>query len=111
MDLKSRCLNYMTSQREREKKIRELIFFKTTDFFFLFHFFIYTLDIIYIMLARVFSRSARLTRPSLMRRGGGGGTPINEPGGYLFNEKVIYFLIYIQLYYYFLDHQTCNNIK
>ncbi|CAO3613838.1 unnamed protein product [Cunninghamella blakesleeana] len=39
------------------------------------------------MLARVFSQSARLTRPSLMRRGGGGGTPINEPGGYLFNEK------------------------
>jgi hypothetical protein len=24
----------------------------------------------------------------MMRRGGGGGMPINEPGGYLFNEKV-----------------------
>lgn len=40
------------------------------------------------MLARAFARSARLTRPTLMRRGGGGAPEVNEPGGYLFNEKV-----------------------
>lgn len=42
------------------------------------------------MFARAISRSARLsTRPTLLRRGGGHGTPQwNEPGGYLFNEKV-----------------------
>ncbi|KAI8145303.1 hypothetical protein BJV82DRAFT_643659 [Fennellomyces sp. T-0311] len=40
------------------------------------------------MLARAFARSSRLTRPTLMRRGGGHGTPQwNEPGGYLFSEK------------------------
>lgn len=40
------------------------------------------------MFARVLNRSTRLARPHMMRRGGGGGMPINEPGGYLFNEKV-----------------------
>ena len=40
------------------------------------------------MLARAFARSARLTRPTMMRRGGGGAPEVNEPGGYLFNEKV-----------------------
>lgn len=40
------------------------------------------------MLARAFARSARLTRPTIMRRGGGGAPEVNEPGGYLFNEKV-----------------------
>ncbi|ORY95281.1 hypothetical protein BCR43DRAFT_492733 [Syncephalastrum racemosum] len=40
------------------------------------------------MLARAFARSARLSRPTTMlRRGGGGGSPVNEPGGYLFSEK------------------------
>ncbi|SAM01585.1 hypothetical protein [Absidia glauca] len=39
------------------------------------------------MFARVLNRSTRLARPHMMRRGGGGGMPINEPGGYLFNEK------------------------
>ncbi|KAJ8652325.1 hypothetical protein O0I10_012051 [Lichtheimia ornata] len=39
------------------------------------------------MLARAFARSARLTRPTVMRRGGGGAPEVNEPGGYLFNEK------------------------
>jgi hypothetical protein len=40
------------------------------------------------MIARLLNRSTRLARPNMMRRGGGGGMPINEPGGYLFNEKV-----------------------
>ncbi|ORX54457.1 hypothetical protein DM01DRAFT_323434 [Hesseltinella vesiculosa] len=39
------------------------------------------------MFARAFTRSANLARPAMLRRAGGGGTPINEPGGYLFNEK------------------------
>ncbi|KAG2220990.1 hypothetical protein INT45_004609 [Circinella minor] len=40
------------------------------------------------MLARVLSRSSRLTtRSTLMRRGGGGNQSWNEPGGYLFGEK------------------------
>ncbi|KAI8982040.1 hypothetical protein BDF20DRAFT_864668 [Mycotypha africana] len=39
--------------------------------------------------ARILTRSTRLNtvRTNLIRRGGGHGTPINEPGGYLFNEK------------------------
>lgn len=41
------------------------------------------------MFSRVIARSSRLScRPAFIRRGGHGTPSYNEPGGYLFNEKV-----------------------
>lgn len=41
------------------------------------------------MLTKILARSTRLARPTNVLRRGGHGTPsYNEPGGYLFNEKV-----------------------
>ena len=41
------------------------------------------------MIAQVLARSTRLARPTnMLRRGGHGPVSYNEPGGYLFNEKV-----------------------
>ncbi|KAI8367953.1 ESSS subunit of NADH:ubiquinone oxidoreductase [Choanephora cucurbitarum] len=41
------------------------------------------------MIAQVLARSTRLARPTnVLRRGGHGPVSYNEPGGYLFNEKV-----------------------
>ncbi|KAI9031519.1 hypothetical protein CLU79DRAFT_728893 [Phycomyces nitens] len=39
------------------------------------------------MFARIFTRSTRLARPTIMRRGGHGTPQWNEPGGYFFSEK------------------------
>lgn len=41
------------------------------------------------MFTKILARSTRLARPTNFVRRGGHGTPsYNEPGGYLFNEKV-----------------------
>lgn len=43
------------------------------------------------MFTKILARSTRLARPTNVLRRGGHGTPsYNEPGGYLFNEKVNY---------------------
>lgn len=41
------------------------------------------------MISKIIARSTRLARPTNVLRRGGHGTPsYNEPGGYLFSEKV-----------------------
>jgi hypothetical protein len=42
------------------------------------------------MISKIIARSTRLARPTnILRRGGHGPVSYNEPGGYLFAEKVI----------------------
>lgn len=45
------------------------------------------------MFARAFARSSAFKRAAI-RRGGGGPASYNEPGGYLFNEKVYITTVY-----------------
>jgi hypothetical protein len=58
------------------------------------------------MFSSVIARSTRLARPTTFLRRGGHGTPsYNEPGGYLFSEKVQYHhneegLVLIQLFFF-----------
>lgn len=50
-----------------------------------------------LMISKLIARSARLARPTNALRRGGHGTPsYNEPGGYLFAEKVNYHTPYLE---------------
>lgn len=40
------------------------------------------------MISKILARSTRLARPNMLQRGGHGPVSYNEPGGYLFAEKV-----------------------
>ncbi|KAI8642154.1 ESSS subunit of NADH:ubiquinone oxidoreductase-domain-containing protein [Parasitella parasitica] len=52
------------------------------------------------MFTKILARSTRLARPSFVHRGGHGTPSYNEPGGYLFNEKVRVKEDWESIYYY-----------